>query len=175
MADFLLDSLRGGTRREQLAWAAGLFGGEGSFTYGRTHHGKYSLIVAGLGMTDEDRVQDFWVVMGVGNVTKHPDKRGNNKTVYVWKTASFERVQFIIAQLWAWLGPRRRAKAKHILTSWHAQPQRRRQAFATPKEVLRVKQLLTDGIGKRTIARLVGRSYGLVNAIKAGRAHGEAA
>ena len=56
MADLIISSLRGsGTRRENLAWAAGLFEGEGSLTHAK--RGRYFSLQVELGMTDEDRVR----------------------------------------------------------------------------------------------------------------------
>ena len=172
MADLTISSLRG-VSREQLAWASGLFEGEGSFTV--QNRGKYVSIVAELAMTDEDRVRQFHSIIGVGNVTKHTNPiKDYYKPVFTWKTGSFEGVQSVIAALWFWLGPRRKARAKEILAIYHNGTHVRRFALALPAEVIRVKSLLLDGVSKRKIAQMVGRSYGFVNHIKQGRTHGEA-
>lgn len=180
MPDLTLESLKGWSSsrsRADIAWAAGLFEGEGSFTYGTSPHG-YRRAVAELGMTDRDPVLAFWSIVGVGNVTTHHKpsaKKRNDKPIHLWKTASFEGVQHTAAILWPWLHSRRRDKISYLLTSYHEWTNERRFTLASDAEVERVKQLLREGVGKRTIARLVGRSYGFVNHIKQGRTHGEAA
>lgn len=159
--------------RERLAWAGGLFEGEGSFSFAR--RGAYYSIVAELGMTDEDRVRQFHEIVRVGNVTRHVStdpKRSHHKPVYVWKTASFEGTQAVIALLWSWLGPRRRQRATEILKDYKTKTQCRRFTLASESEVQTVKEMLQAGVSKRKIAAQLGRSYGFVNSIKGGRTHG---
>lgn len=43
------------------------------------------------------------------------------------------------------------------------------------EEIIEVKRFLFDGISKRRVAKLVGRSYSFVNHIKRGRTHAEIA
>lgn len=174
MADLVIDSLRGASRREQLAWAAGLFEGEGSFTFAK--RGKYVSIVAELGMTDADRVELFHSIIGVGNVTKHSKPLKDYwKPVSIWKVASFEGTQHTIATLWFWLGPRRRNRAQEILKLYHDGVNIRRLTFAKQSEVDEAKRLLTSGVSIRKAAKILGRSGGFVSHIKQGRTHkGEA-
>jgi len=113
--------------RENLAWAAGLFEGEGSFSaglYSRKHlvsgaTRKYQSIQANLRMTDEDVVRRFGAIVGVGSVHgpyHHPSPtRPNVKPFWMWQAAGFQQVQAIIAMLWAWLGCRRRDRAAEVL------------------------------------------------------------
>lgn len=173
MADFAINSLRGDNplcTRENLAWAAGLFEGEGSFSYQR--RGQYMTIQVELGMTDEDRVRRFHAVVGIGNVTgPHNNTKPHHKPIYRWKTGSFAGVQAIMAFMWPWLGPRRRNKAIELLTVYW---QHKRQTRATQAEVTQTKELLAAGVPKRKIAQLVGKSYGFVNHIKRGRTHASA-
>jgi hypothetical protein len=162
--------------REGLAWAAWLFEGEGSFAYQRQRHGRYMSMAAELGMSDEDRVRRFCEVVGVGNVTgPHPNTKPNHKPIYRWKVGSFEGVQAVITMLWHWLGRRRRTRAKELLAAYREYTNVRRFALARPEDVAEVKQLLSDGISKRRVAAMVGRSYGYVNHIKRGRTHAEIA
>lgn len=156
--------------RENLAWAAGLFEGEGSFTFAR--RGKYVSIVAELGMTDEDRVRRFHEIVGAGSVTTHSNPaKAHWKTIHVWKTGSFEGVQSVIALLWEWLGPRRRNRAKEILKLYHEGKNIRRFTLASPEEVEHVRCLLAGDMSNRNVAKAVGRSCGFVKHIKQGRTH----
>lgn len=98
-----------------LAWAAGLFEGEGCI----------SILSNGLSpsfsisMTDEDVIQRFSEVMVVGarrlgNISIYPSKKGG-KTSYVWSARSFAHVQQSVALLWRWFGERRQARAIEVL------------------------------------------------------------
>lgn len=97
-----------------LAWAAGLFEGEGSFylhTSGKD--GKNVYCKASLGMTDQDVVERFASIVGFGAIYTNQLKSG--KTNYKWAVASFEYVQAVVCLLWSQLGERRKAKAIEIL------------------------------------------------------------
>jgi hypothetical protein len=101
---------------EQLAWAAGLFEGEGWIvvrpkrTRGELRHRAQ----LGLQSADVDVVRHFASVVGVGNVGG-PYGHEGYKPSWLWQTASFEYVQATIAMLWPWLGERRRGRAKEVL------------------------------------------------------------
>jgi hypothetical protein len=98
--------------RESLAWAAGLFEGEGSISGRLIGAPRMS-----LGMTDEDVVQCFHVVVGCGKL-RHQDPHGlGNKDLTVWAVQRFEHVQALVAMFWPWLGERRRARAVECLTT----------------------------------------------------------
>lgn len=101
---------------EQLAWAAGLFEGEGCFS--TRHCGSDRSLVARLKMTDEDVVRRFFEIVQVGNVTGPYTKVGR-KPVWIWQTGSFEGVQFTVAIFWKWLHARRRHRAKELLEFFH--------------------------------------------------------
>jgi hypothetical protein len=171
--DLVIPTLRDSSR-EDLAWAAGLFEGEGSFTVMRRGT-AYMSIVAELGMTDEDRVREFHRIVGVGNVTTHISRditRSHYKPIHVWKVGSFEGVQAVIGLLWFRLGTRRRGKAIEILVAYKSKTSaRRRFALARAEEIDKARSLLSGGMSKRKVAIEMGRSYGFVNHIKRGRTH----
>jgi hypothetical protein len=98
-------------RREELAWAAGLFEGEGCFSAGSPYGQK-----AQLAMTDEDVVRRFHRVVGFGNVHEYTQKVPDRKPMFWWRAHSFENFQALVAMLWPWLGERRRERAIVILT-----------------------------------------------------------
>jgi hypothetical protein len=104
--------------REALAWAAGIFDGEGTFST-RTTGKRDRGIIAKLKMTDEDIVRRFFKVIKVGNMTG-PYFAPNKKPVWIWQTGSFEGVQHTMASLWEWLGIRRRARIKSLLNGYHS-------------------------------------------------------
>lgn len=84
----------------ELAWAAGLFDGEGHVAIGtsRPHNTNrsqiYYMFVA-LNMTDPAAVSRFHTIVGVGSiraVTKQPSTKNNNarKTLYMWRATTQE-------------------------------------------------------------------------------------
>ena len=109
--------------REDLAWASGLFEGEGWITSaGASPSG--SKYILGLSMTDRDTVERFQRVIGFGSVYV-VDKGPGNKVQYRWVVQSFEKVQAALAMLWEGLGARRRARAAAVLAI-PGDPRRRR-------------------------------------------------
>lgn len=108
--------------REALAWAGGLFEGEGSFVLGKgsgagqTHYRNIRAIFC---TTDKDVMLKFdRVLIGVRagiHVRKNHAGHLGKKRVYQWSTGSFEGCQAVIACLWPWLGIRRKARAREIL------------------------------------------------------------
>jgi hypothetical protein len=102
----------------ELAWAAGLFEGEGCISSRRrstkraTHVATRQLAI--LVMTDEDTVRRFQAAVGVGTVYG-PYQRPGKKPEWRWQTTTFEKAQAVIALLWFGLGARRRAHAASAL------------------------------------------------------------
>lgn len=117
-----------GATREDLAWAAGLFEGEGCISVS----GKGPSLAPSccLGMTDEDIVRKFHRIIGKGSVlvrkpVPRADGTGHYKAICAWRTAGFRSTQYVIALLWNWLGARRRQRAAEILTRFRTFPIRR--------------------------------------------------
>jgi hypothetical protein len=100
--------------RENLAWAAGLFEGEGCIT--RTNR----VPVARLGTTDLDVLERFHLVMGFGRVYEmgHTRNHPRWKPASEWTTTTFEEAQATIAVLWPWLRARRRARGLEVLGNY---------------------------------------------------------
>jgi hypothetical protein len=97
----------------ELAWAAGLFEGEGCI---RAHSQSRSSVQMTLAMTDEDSVRRFHrAVSGLGNVTGPYVQKEGWKPAWAWRCSKFEHVQAIVVFLWYGLGDRRRAKCLEVL------------------------------------------------------------
>jgi hypothetical protein len=94
-----------------LAWAAGLFEGEGSITQS---NGR--LFVC-LKMTDKPIVSRFANIVRFGDVYGPYDHAGRDgsrrKPYWVWLAREYEALE-VLEQLWPWLGERRRAQALAI-------------------------------------------------------------
>jgi len=97
------------SRREQLAWAAGLFNGEGSIgCYRMSGNPRPNM---SMGQTDRWVLDEFHcAVLRLGKVLG-PYARGKYKPLFSWQTAKFETCQAVIAMLWPWLSPQKRAQA----------------------------------------------------------------
>jgi hypothetical protein len=99
--------------REALAWAAGLFEGEGSFSIVGQQYARMA-----LSSTDEDVVRKFHSVVGLGNVSgpyRKPVNSLGNKPFWQWKASKFEHVQALVAALWPFLCSRRKDRAAEVL------------------------------------------------------------
>jgi hypothetical protein len=102
--------------RQELAWAAGLFEGEGCITVSHNGSGTKNQPVLRLNMIDEDTVRRFQRAVGCGPVKAYVFKsQGTRKPQFWWYVTSFEKVQAVLAMLWFGLGQRRRVRAVEVL------------------------------------------------------------
>jgi hypothetical protein len=106
------------TEREELAWAAGFFDGEGSTiltTKTDKRLGQLSLSVAQS--ADPETLYRFRdAVKGVGVVRgPYQPRYPGCKIVFVYCAYGHERVQAIIAMMWPWLSSAKRAQASERL------------------------------------------------------------
>lgn len=92
-----------------IAWAAGLFEGEG--WWGPRARTSAEAIV---GMTDRDVVERFAAVVGVGRISIEERAEGR-KTLYRWSVCNAADVRMLIHLFWPWLGTRRRESATVLL------------------------------------------------------------
>ncbi|MCR4339224.1 MAG: hypothetical protein NUW01_04970 [Gemmatimonadaceae bacterium] len=98
----------------EIAWAAGLFEGEGCFSVWTGAHGR-SYVRAQLGMKDGDVVERFAALAGAGKVRKRRTAHERWSPIFEWSTADSEAVRSLIVLLLPWLGERRAAKAREAL------------------------------------------------------------
>ena len=108
------------SREKDIAWAAGLFEGEGTL-YVTAQTGTPC---AALKMTDEDVVRRFASIIGEGRVSK-AIPGFPRKPIWLWRLGTKAKVSALIELLYPYLGERRRAKADEILTICR-QPKRKR-------------------------------------------------
>lgn len=115
-------------RQVDLAWAAGLFDGEGSI-YGyqmyrnQVHNSDGSRRKGGVRFkltmhsTDHDVLRRFAAIVGRGRFYgPYSDKRGDHyKPQLRWETNSFEDGAHVLGLLMPYFGERRRAKAESFL------------------------------------------------------------
>jgi hypothetical protein len=104
---------------EQLAWAAGLFEGEGCFALINVKRVRksYQYIKMGMQMTDEDVVRRFHEVVGVGKVNGPYNQKTypGSKPFWNWHLSGRVKVEPLAQQFLPWLGLRRTARLAEIL------------------------------------------------------------
>lgn len=108
-----------------VAWAAGLYEGEGSIHVTGSgpvlmrpngkRKAKYSAPRVQIKMTDRDVLERFHRVVGVGSLAGPYDNGPLCKPVYQWSISGFPGSQYVIALFWQWLGERRKQRAREVL------------------------------------------------------------
>lgn len=101
---------------EEIAWAAGLFEGEGCFSSKRSQNTARRYPNACLSMTDEDVVRKFFHIVRTGAVYG-PVVRKNKKwkPQWKWSVSRYEDVAEIGKLFLPWLGWRRQQQLKDTL------------------------------------------------------------
>lgn len=110
-----------------VAWAAGLFEGEGNFTLRAKTSAE-----AMLGMTDEDVVRRFAVAVGFGSVHRE-ERKAPHRTLFRWSAANAQDARALIAMFLPYFGGRRRQRALAVLEYTKDCPGLRRERTACRK------------------------------------------
>jgi hypothetical protein len=142
----------------ELAWAAGFFDGEGGtyLTRGikRRPSGKSSeerkLTLAIVQASEDDQLPAVLLrfqraVGGVGGIYVASYRTERHLPKWQFKTGRMEHVQAIVAMLWKFLGPVKRAQATAALNGWNAW--RVRGLYGSPRLTAPRGRLSTNGTG----------------------------
>lgn len=118
--------------REELAWAAGFFDGEGCFYHGvRKRYagsagGPYRWTETRITQAHPQVLERFQQAVGLGKVYGPYDKkRPNQRPQWQYLASGFHQTLAIIAMLWPWLGSVKRAQAASVIREVRAHPRRR--------------------------------------------------
>lgn len=107
--------------REDLAWAAGLFDGEGYSGVQLVSRARRTTPERNIHVTITQREREvldkFQEAVGVGRVYTTTNR---GKVLYCFDTGKFEHVQHILAVLWPWLCIHKKVQAMTTLTMWAA-------------------------------------------------------
>ncbi len=109
--------------RENMAWAAGFFDGEGSFWSNVRNDASDGVraITASVTNTDRELLDKFQSIVGLGKVRgPYQEQRGNRQPVYRWSVGGHRAVQAVGAMMWEWLGTYKRQRWAEALTTWRA-------------------------------------------------------
>lgn len=99
----------------EIAWAAGLFEGEGYMSAYQREYGAKIQACIGLGMADRDIVDRFQAIVECGAVsTRKPGTRGH-RPIHDWRVYEAVHVRRLVALFLPYLGERRRARAVELL------------------------------------------------------------
>lgn len=106
-----------------IAWAAGLFEGEGSITTKRNDARSQRLTVRfTLASTDLDVVEKFWHIMECGNIYGPSWRELSTKPLWTWSCSRRSEVERIARLFGPHLGVRRMAKLQECLDAFASQP-----------------------------------------------------
>jgi hypothetical protein len=136
----------------ELAWAAGLFEGEGSI-YAEPKNGRHYLRFC-LSTTDKDVIDRFAAVMECGKV--YGPYAGTNKQRYDWRTKNHGDAVRAATLLWPWLGERREKQLQSAMAAI------RTQRNVEPRRTFSVddaRELQRAGLSLRAIGRVLGVSH----------------
>lgn len=109
--------------REELAWAAGFFDGEGCFNAPmQKARGRHSL-QATVSQVHTETLERFREAVGFG-VIYGPIQR-TVRPIWTWKVGSYEQVQMLMCVLWPWLSPPKKPQAAEAVRLWRSIPRRK--------------------------------------------------
>jgi hypothetical protein len=102
-------------KETDIAWAAGLFEGEGCIM--SSGPSRYHGIQLTLNSTDEDVVRKFYEIVGVGNFSGPFMYKSSKmkKPQWRWQTAKQAHVLFVICKFFPYLSQRRKEKAVEVI------------------------------------------------------------
>lgn len=107
----------------ELAWAAGLFDGEGTVVVrknGPCNSENYRRIGLRVGMTDQCVVERFAKAVSLlkGFGPRKASNYPNAKPIWDSRTDNFEGVQAVMCFLWTWLSTPKREQFKTAVLRW---------------------------------------------------------
>lgn len=112
--------------REELAWAAGLYDGEGHTRQpGKRRNATIAVTVSQS--SSPELLERFQRAVGLGSVLgpyEYRHRRPNQKPFFVFSASGFEATQHCLCCLWPWLGSTKRRQAVNSLLAWRAQPRK---------------------------------------------------
>ena len=92
-------------RRIDLAWAAGLFDGEGSTSTLKAQRDKYTYLRMSVSQKDRRVLDKFQVIVGAGKVY------GNKRGMHSWDCFRKDDVLKVLKKLWPYISEQKREQA----------------------------------------------------------------
>jgi hypothetical protein len=110
-----------------IAWAAGLFEGEGTFGVFKNGKNSNPCTHMRIVMSDEDTVRKFHEVAGVGAVHGPQVMKNAKKLMWQWRCQKSGDIAILIHAFYPYLSIRRQLKADEILNYINNMPMRRQE------------------------------------------------
>jgi hypothetical protein len=109
------DATAFGTASEvDIAWAAGLFEGEGSLSIARRRERGYPLFR--VSSNDKDVLERFAAIIGCGHVrTRQKPAKAQHKQQYEFTLTRQQQARDAFYAMYPWLGERRRTRGLEVL------------------------------------------------------------
>lgn len=139
--------------REQLAWAAGVFDGEGWATSARRNNATKAMtatLVLGVGQKHREMLERLAAATGLGSITG-PTKPG----MWAWRVHGFAKVQAVFAMLWPWLGSVKRDQIGCVLAEARANRTEKRRWLTDP-QAREAHRRIANGETQASVARHFG-------------------
>lgn len=110
--------------REQLAWAAGFFDGEGTtYVLNRSGYPALSVPHAGTLADPPDVLLRFQAALGgLGLINRPIREKAGRRPLWTCRVCGYETVQAAVAMLWNWLGIAKRQQAAKVLMAYRSRP-----------------------------------------------------
>jgi hypothetical protein len=113
--------------REELAWAAGFFDGEGSTCKSRKIDGRTDgrsawAIRVSVGQKEREPLERFQRALGFGAIYTHTSNNASGLIMHYWNATSLEEAQAVMAALWIFLSGPKRSQFVAIMEAYRAQP-----------------------------------------------------
>lgn len=125
-------------RREELAWAAGFFDGEGCVSNSRTTNGKIlRLIVTQTNLATLERFRN--AVFGLGRIGG-PRQVKNYKPCWNWNADGFYTAQAVMGLLWTFCSDQKREQYKKCLAATTVFGLKQKYRIQCPKGHLYTKE-----------------------------------
>lgn len=102
------------TRKEDIAWAAGLFEGEGCIFYNPKAHTRRLTVVN----TDKEVMDKFYKIVNIGVIRIWQPKDNIRKLQYIWNIENREGIIEVLELFLKHLSSRRKEKASELLNSY---------------------------------------------------------
>jgi hypothetical protein len=106
-----------------LAWAAGLFDGDGSFTSSRSRSNPYPVLTASIGQSGADGIPhvltQFKEVVGCGRINgPYKDANPNALPQYAWICTVHDEVRELFSALARYLSPHKHRQWQYVLEKY---------------------------------------------------------
>lgn len=154
-----------------MAWAAGLFEGEGCINYSPVVGSPWGQRRRRLNleMTDGDVVRRFASIVGAGNVRRSRRQnrvnRENHHTIYIWECGRWADTERILQAFLPYLGKRRRKKAEALLADPAGPVGRRKNAVDDETAEVIERLYGIGGLSQRAVAARVGIAQSTVSRV----------